>query len=45
MQYLEFNAGKDPLEDRYVTGLLAGVNEILNMTIEDIAQEDVQQDD
>lgn len=39
MQYLEFNAGKDPMEDRYITGLLAGINEVLNMQVDDIRQE------
>ena len=45
LQYLEFNAGKDPLEDRYITGLLAGINEVLNMRADDITQEEVPNDD
>lgn len=36
LEYLEFNAGKDPLDDRYRTGILAGINEVLNITAEDL---------
>jgi hypothetical protein len=43
LTYLEFNAGKDPLEDRFITGLLAGINEVLNMRLDDIIQEEFDQ--
>jgi len=40
LQELEFNAGKDALQDRYNTGLLAGINEVLNMELNDIREDD-----
>lgn len=45
LQYLEFNAGKDPLEDRYIAGLLAGINEVLNMRADDVVPEEEIEDD
>jgi hypothetical protein len=36
LEHLEFNAGKDQLEDRYNVGLIAGINAVLNIHIEDI---------
>jgi hypothetical protein len=45
LEYLEFNAGKDPLDDRYRTGILAGINEVLNIRADDITQEDKPNDD
>jgi len=46
LQDLEFNAGKDALQDRYNAGVLAGINEVLNMTASDITEEEnVENDD
>lgn len=45
MQDLEFNAGKDALQDRYNAGVLAGINEVLNMSALDISEEESQKDD
>jgi hypothetical protein len=45
IEYLEFNAGKDPLEDRYSVGVLAGINEVLNMRADDVISEEEQEDD
>jgi hypothetical protein len=42
---LEFNAGKDALEDRYNAGVLAGINEVLNISAHDLIDEETQQDD
>jgi hypothetical protein len=39
LEYLELNAGKDSLEDRYLVGLIAGVNSVLNITLEDLQEE------
>ena len=45
LEYLEFNAGKDPLEDRFSAGVLAGINEVLNMRADDVVQEEENEDD
>ena len=47
LQDLEFNAGKDALNDRFTAGLLAGINEVLNMTAQDVTneEEESQEDD
>ena len=45
LQDLEFNAGKDALNDRYNAGVLAGINEVLNMTAQDVTEEESQEDD
>lgn len=45
LQYLEFNAGKDPLQDRYATGLLAGINEVLNIRADDLITEETKDGD
>jgi hypothetical protein len=45
LQDLEFNAGKDALNDRFTAGLLAGINEVLNMTAEDVTQAEESQED
>lgn len=45
MEYLEFNAGKDPLQDRYTVGLLAGINEVLNIKADDLADEENLEND
>lgn len=39
LQDLEVNAGKDALQDRYNAGVLAGINEVLNMSITDLVEE------
>jgi len=39
LQDLEFNAGKDALQDRYNAGILAGINEVLNMRASDLIEE------
>lgn len=39
LQDLEFNAGKDALQDRYNAGVLGGINEVLNMQLADIVNE------
>lgn len=41
MEYLEFNAGKDSLQDRYLTGLLAGINSVLNIQLDDLVDEEI----
>jgi hypothetical protein len=45
VEYLEFNAGKDPLQDRYTVGLLAGINEVLNIKAEDLSDEENLEND
>jgi hypothetical protein len=40
LQDLEFNAGKDALQDRYNAGVLAGINEVLNMHASDVIEEE-----
>jgi hypothetical protein len=40
LQDLEYNAGKDALQDRYNAGVLAGINEVLNMTASDVIEEE-----
>lgn len=44
LQYLEFNAGKDPLEDRFSAGVLAGINEVLNMSAQDVVDDETDQE-
>lgn len=39
LQDLEVNAGKDALKDRYNAGILAGINEVLNMQIHDLVED------
>lgn len=39
MEYLEFNAGKDPTEDCYHRGFIAGVNAVLNVRTDDLLEE------
>ena len=43
LEYLERNAGKDSLEDRYHVGLIAGLNSVLNMSADELIEE--SQDD
>lgn len=38
MEYLEFNAGKDPTEDRYHVGFIAGINAVLNVRADDLEE-------
>jgi len=45
LQDLEFNAGKDALQDRFNAGLLAGINEVLNMSAQDLITTEESQDD
>lgn len=45
LQDLEFNAGKDALHDRWNAGLLAGINEVLNMRADSILDEESQEND
>jgi hypothetical protein len=39
LEYLEINAGKDSLEDRYLVGFIAGINAVLNIHVDDIIEE------
>lgn len=45
LQDLEYNAGKDALTDRYNAGVLAGINEVLNISAADLIDEESQEDD
>ena len=44
LEHLEFNAGKEPGEDRYHVGFIAGINAVLNVELADI-QEDIDNND
>lgn len=45
MEYLEVSAGTDSLQDRYYVGLIAGLNSVLNMSAEELTQEDDTEND
>ena len=42
LEYLEFNAGKDPIEDRYHVGFIAGINAVLNVQTDDLQEENLE---
>jgi hypothetical protein len=44
LQDLEVNAGKDAQQDRYNAGILAGINEVLNMQINDLIEDETKDD-
>jgi hypothetical protein len=39
LEHLEFNAGKEPGEDRYHVGFIAGINAVLNVHLDDLVEE------
>jgi hypothetical protein len=45
LEYLEIHAGKDSTEDRYFVGLIAGLNSVLNLSVEDLNPEGESEDD
>lgn len=44
LEYLEENAGKDSLQDRYLVGMIAGFNSVLNIAAEDLIEETSEDD-